>query len=85
MKIGIFDHMSVGLGGGQLVAAQMAVQLSRGHEVELIHCGEGIFTAKFGECIDVDLGRVRERIIGGCMMRFGGSMDERTLRSNGVR
>jgi hypothetical protein len=38
--------MSGGQGGGQLVAAQMAVQLSRGHEIELIHCGEAVLSQR---------------------------------------
>lgn len=63
MRIGIFDHMSSKLGGGQLVAAQMAVQLSRGHEVELIHCGEGYSLSSLAKAFEVDLSRVRERVV----------------------
>ena len=63
MRIGIFDHWSTGLGGGQLVAAQMAVQLSRGHEVELIHCGEGYSLSSLAKAVEVDLSRVRERVV----------------------
>ena len=51
MRIGIFDHMSSGLGGGQLVAAQMAVQLSRGHEVELIHYGDGYLLSSLANAL----------------------------------
>jgi len=63
MRIGIFDHGSNGLGGAQVVAAQMAVQLSRGHEVELIHCGEGYSLSSLATAFEVDLSRVRERVV----------------------
>ena len=63
MRIGIFDHISPKLGGGQLVAAQMAAQLSRGHEVELIHCGEGYSLSSLAKAFEVDLSRVRERVV----------------------
>src|SRR5262249_26133557 len=63
MKIGIFDHMSSKLGGGQLVAAQMAAQLSGAHEVELIHCGEGYSLSSLAEAFEVNLSRVRERVV----------------------
>jgi len=55
--------MSGGLGGGQLVVAQMAVQLSRDHEVELIHCGEGYSLASLAKAFEVDLSRVGERVV----------------------
>ena len=70
MRIGIFDHMSGGLGGGQLVAAQMAVQLSRTHEVELIHCGEAYSLSSLAKAFDVDLSRVRERIVSNSLESF---------------
>ena len=60
MRIGIFDHGSIGLGGAQIVAAQMAVQLSRGHEVEFIHCGEGYSLSSLAKAFEVDLSRVRD-------------------------
>ena len=63
MKIGIFDHLSQKTGGGQLVAAQMAAQLSRGHEVELIHSGEGYSLSSLAKAFEVDLSRVRERVV----------------------
>jgi len=63
MRIGIFDHMSSKLGGGQLVAAQMATQLSRQHEVDLIHSGEGYTLATLEKAFEVDLTRVNERIL----------------------
>ncbi len=63
MRIGIFDHGSTGLGGAQVVAMQMAVQLSRGHEVELIHCGEGYSLSSLAKAFEVDLSRVRERVV----------------------
>lgn len=62
-KIGIFDHLSRKVGGGQLVAAQMAAQLSRDHDVEFIHCGEGYSLSSLAKAFEVDLGRVRERIV----------------------
>jgi L-malate glycosyltransferase len=70
MKIGIFDHMSCKLGGGQLVAAQMAVQLSRGHEVELIHCGEAYSLSSLAQSLEVDLSRVKERVVSNCHESF---------------
>ena len=70
MRIGIFDHMSGGLGGGQLVAAQMAAQLSRGHEVELIHCGEGYSLSSLAQAFEVDLSRVRERVVNNSLESF---------------
>ena len=63
MRIGIFDHGSTGLGGAQVVATQMAVQLSRGHEVELIHCGEGYSLSNLATAFEVDLSRVKERVV----------------------
>ncbi len=63
MRIGVFDHISVGLGGASVVAAQMAVQLSRSHEVELIHCGEGYSLTSLAKAFEVDLSRVRERVV----------------------
>lgn len=63
MKIGIFDHLSRKVGGGQLVAAQMAAQLSLSHDVELIHCGEGYSLSSLAKVFEVDLSRVKERVI----------------------
>ncbi len=63
MKIGIFDHLSQKIGGGQLVAAQMAAQLSRDHDVEFIHSGEGYSLSSLAKAFEVDLGRVRERVV----------------------
>jgi L-malate glycosyltransferase len=63
MRIGIFDHGSTGLGGAQVVVTEMAVQLSRGHEVELIHCGEGYSLSSLAKAFEVDLSRVRERVV----------------------
>ncbi|MEQ1654300.1 MAG: glycosyltransferase [Nitrospira sp.] len=65
MRIGIFDHMSPKLGGGQLVAAQMAAQLSREHAVELIHSGEGYSLARLAQAFALDLSRVSERVVSG--------------------
>ena len=70
MRIGIFDHISPKLGGGQLVAAQMAAQLSRGHEVELIHCGEGYSLSSLAKAFEVDLSRVRERVVSNSLESF---------------
>lgn len=63
MRIGIFDHMSIKLGGGQLVAAHMAAQLSRSHEVELTHGGKAYSLSSLAKTFDVDLSRVRERVV----------------------
>ena len=70
MRIGIFDHISPKLGGGQLVAAQMAAQLSRGHDVELIHCGEGYSLSSLAKAFEVDLSRVRERVVSNSLESF---------------
>jgi glycosyltransferase involved in cell wall biosynthesis len=62
--------MSGGLGGGQLVAAQMAAQLSRGHDVDLIHCGEGYTLSSLGKSFEADLSRVRERVVSNSLESF---------------
>ena len=54
--------MSCKLGGGQVVPRK-STQLSRGHEVELIHCGEGYSLSSLAKAFDVDLSRVKERVV----------------------
>ena len=70
MRIGILDHMSCKLGGGQVVAAQMAAQLSRGHEVELIHCGEAYSLSSLAKSLEVDLSQVKEHVVINCHESF---------------
>jgi glycosyltransferase involved in cell wall biosynthesis len=63
LRVGIFDHMSADLGGGQLVTARMASQLSRECSVEIIHNGAGYSKDQLGAAFAVDLGSVSERIV----------------------
>jgi glycosyltransferase involved in cell wall biosynthesis len=63
MKIGIFDHLSLRVGGAQLVVAQMAANLSQTHQVDVIHSGKGYTLASLARSFDLDLSGVRERII----------------------
>jgi L-malate glycosyltransferase len=71
MKIGIFDHLSLRLGGAQLVFAQMAADLSRTHEVEAIHSGKGYTLESLARAFDLDLSGVQERIISDSLGSFG--------------
>jgi glycosyltransferase involved in cell wall biosynthesis len=61
-KIGIFDHASNCVGGGQLVVAWMAMVLSDKYEVELIHSGKGYTLSSLAAAFELDLSRVKERI-----------------------
>ncbi|HJT21779.1 MAG TPA: glycosyltransferase [Nitrospira sp.] len=70
MKVGIFDHLSLRLGGGQLVVAHMAAQLSKVYDVELIHSGRGYSKSGLAEAFDVDLTAVTERIVHDAMGSF---------------
>ncbi len=63
-KIGIFDHLSGRLGGAQLVVARMAALLSERYEVDVIHSGRGYTLSSLGTTFEVDLSRVKERIVG---------------------
>jgi glycosyltransferase involved in cell wall biosynthesis len=62
-RVGIFDHLSIRLGGGQLVVASMAAQLSQHYAVDVIHSGEGYTVASLGTAFGLDLTRVNERIM----------------------
>lgn len=62
-RVGIFDHVSLRLGGSQLVVASMAAQLSREYSVEVIHSGKGYTVAGLAEAFGLDLSRVNERIV----------------------
>ncbi len=64
MRIGILDHESLRLGGGQLVVAHMAALLAREHEIEIIHAGKGYDVGILGEAFALDLSGVADRVIG---------------------
>ncbi len=70
MKIGIFDHLSLRLGGGQHVVARMAELLSQQYEVDVIHTGKGYTLSTLATAFDVDLSRARERIEEGSLESF---------------
>jgi glycosyltransferase involved in cell wall biosynthesis len=63
MRVGILDHLSARLGGSQLVVAWIASVLSRQAHVELIHGGRGYQLATLGAAFEVDLSRVKERVV----------------------
>lgn len=71
MKIGILDHLSLRLGGAQLVFAQMAANLSQTHQVDAIHSGAGYTLDSLAHAFDVDLSGVTERIIPDSLQAFG--------------
>lgn len=62
-RVGIFDHVSLRLGGSQLVVASMAAQLSQMYSVEVIHSGKGYTVAGLAEAFGLDLSQVKERIV----------------------
>jgi glycosyltransferase involved in cell wall biosynthesis len=62
MRIGIFDHLSNRLGGGQSVVAHLAAELSRLGRVDLIHGGSGYTVESLSSAFGVDLTQVTERI-----------------------
>lgn len=74
MKVGIFDHLSLRLGGSQLVAAWMASVLSRQADVELVHSGQGYRLSVLAAAFEVDLDRVKERVISGVPRTFARSL-----------
>jgi glycosyltransferase involved in cell wall biosynthesis len=74
MRVGIFDHLSLRLGGAQLVAAWIAAVLSRRADVELIHSGQGYRLPELAAAFGVDLGCVKERVIGNVPRTFARSM-----------
>lgn len=63
MRVGIFDHVSIRLGGSQLVVAWMARLLARDADVEVIHSGQGYSLARLAEAFELDLSPVKERIV----------------------
>jgi len=63
VKVGIFDHVSIRLGGSQLVVARMAEFLASTYQVEVIHSGKGYTLSKLGTAFQVDLSGVKERIV----------------------
>ena len=70
MKVGIFDHVSNRLGGGQLVVARMAKLLSQKYEVELIHSGKGYTLSSLANAFELDLREIKERIVGSSLQSF---------------
>jgi len=70
MKVGIFDHVSDRLGGGQLVVAWMAKLLSQKYEVELIHSGKGYTLSSLANAFELDLREIKERIVGSSLQSF---------------
>ena len=69
-RVGIFDHLSLRLGGGQLVVANMAAQLSQHYAVDVIHSGQGYKVASLGTAFGLDLTRVTERVINNSLGTF---------------
>jgi glycosyltransferase involved in cell wall biosynthesis len=69
-EIGILDHESARPGGSQLVAARIAEVLSDRYTVEFIHSGRGYALADLSKAFDLDLGRVRERVVEFSLERF---------------
>lgn len=63
LRVGIFDHLSLRLGGSQLVVANMAAQLSEQYDVEVIHSGQGYTLASLATAFGLDLTNVTERIM----------------------
>ena len=62
-RVGIFDHLSLHLGGGQLVVARMAAQLSANYQVDVIHSGRGYTISDLASAFEVDLNGARERVV----------------------
>jgi L-malate glycosyltransferase len=62
-RVGIFDHMSLRLGGSQLVVANMAAQLSQDYAVDVLHSGQGYTLAGLATAFGLDLTPVKERIV----------------------
>jgi len=69
-RVGIFDHLSLRLGGGQLVVAHMAAQLSQHYAVDVIHCGQGYTVGSLATAFGLDLTRVNERIMSNSLASF---------------
>ena len=71
VRVGIFDHLSLRLGGGQLVVARMAKQLSETYQVDIIHSGRGYTISSLASAFEVDLSRARERIVPDTLESWG--------------
>ena len=69
-RVGIFDHSRYGIGGSQLVAANMAAQLSQHYAVDVIHNGQEYTLASLATAFGLDLTRVNERIMSNCFGSF---------------
>lgn len=87
MKIGIFDHVSHRVGGGQLVVARMAALLSQRYDVEVIHSGKGYSLSTLAAAFDVDLNRTKERVVEDSLKGFGipGSRNAWSYLRNGLK
>ena len=70
MRIGIFDHVSLRLGGSQAVIARMASLLSGKYDVDVIHSGKGYTLSGLATSFEVDLSRTKERIIEDSLKSF---------------
>ncbi len=70
LRVGIFDHVSLRLGGSQLVVAAMAARLSQHYKVDVIHSGKGYTVAGLAEAFGLDLSRVNERIVSNSLGTF---------------
>lgn len=64
-RIGILDDTGKTLGGGQLVAAQIAATLSKRYEVDLISDRRETTVKAIEAAFDLDLHRIKERIVEG--------------------
>ena len=69
-RVGIFNHHSRSLGGGELVVANMAAQLSQHYAVDVIHSGQGYTLTSLATAFGLDLTRVNERIMSNCLGSF---------------
>lgn len=70
VKVGILDHVSLRLGGSQLVVARMAALLSGKYDVDVIHSGKGYTLSGLATTFDLDLSRANERIIEDSLRSF---------------
>jgi glycosyltransferase involved in cell wall biosynthesis len=62
LSIGIMDDCRGSVGGGQLVAAELAAYLSRSYQVEFIHGGETYTLEMLAKAFGLKLDNVKERI-----------------------
>jgi len=87
VKIGIFDHVSGYLGGGQLVVARMAALLSQTYEVDVIHSGKGYTLDSLSTAFEINLRRAKERIVEDSLESFAvpGSRSKSFYLRNGLQ